>query len=184
MYSHIYYTLKIALEHRAWWKWVPTCQFFLIPQNEYSDHRISLHHMQHTATQRSLAQSQSWAKGPLFSAGVYSEVAFESCLLSMMITHFFDTQNSSNSNVCKISCWISVKSNVPVGASNKVILRLCDAVDQPPANTCANLCPDHLKSERKLPRFCWSQPKMNSGIISRRVNSCVLKQLFWRRFGH
>jgi len=28
-----------------------------------------------------------------------------------------------------------------VGASNNVILRLCDAVDQPSANMCANLCP-------------------------------------------
>jgi len=40
------------------------------------------------------------------------------------------------------------KSIVPVGASNNVMLRLCDAVDQPSANTCANLCPAHLKSER------------------------------------
>ena len=43
---------------------------------------------------------------------------------------------------------------------------------------CAILCPDHFKSERKFSRFYWSQPKMHSGIILTRVNSCVLKHLF------
>jgi len=40
----------------------------------------------------------------------------KSCLLSMMITHFFDTPYSSNNNVCTISRLMSLywKSNVPV----------------------------------------------------------------------
>ena len=93
------------------------------------------------------------------------------------------------------------QSSIPVGASNKVLLRLCDdsnvttayfrvtksnvhnvsldvfvqvfrstpmnfAVDEPSANTCANLYPAHLKSDRKISRFCWSQPRMDSGTIS------------------
>jgi len=70
-----------------------------------------------------------------------------------------------------------------VGASNNVILRLCDAVDQPSANTCANLCPAHLKSERVFSRFCWSLPKMDSQttlVEKKRKNSCVLKHpLCW-----
>jgi len=45
-------------------------------------------------------------EGPIFRAAV--EVTFESCLLSMMITHFFDTPYSSNSNVCTISCLMSL----------------------------------------------------------------------------
>jgi len=87
-----------------------------------------------------------------------------------------------------------------VGDSNNVILRLCDPVDQPSANLCANLCPAHLKSRRTFSIFCWLQPKMDIGIISwcwgtwnrptrrcddtvdkKRVNSCVLKQLFLER---
>jgi len=81
----------------------------------------------------------------------------------MMITHFFDTPYSSNSNVCTISFLMSLqyKSNIPVGASNNVILRLCDPVDQPSANMCANLCPAHLKSHRIFSIFCWAQPKMD-----------------------
>ena len=35
-----------------------------------------------------------------------------------------------------------------MGASKNVILRLCDPVDQPSADLCANLCPAHLKSHR------------------------------------
>ena len=41
-----------------------------------------------------------------------------------------------------------------VGASNNVTLCLCDPVDQPSANMCANLCPAHLKSDRIFSKFC------------------------------
>ena len=34
-------------------------------------------------------------------------------------------------------------------AFNKVLLRLCDAINEQSADTCANLCPDHLKSDQK-----------------------------------
>ena len=77
-------------------------------------------------------------------------------------------------------------------SSNKVLLRLCDAVDQPSANTCANMRLDRLRSDRF---FCWSQvhqillitssqPKMDTGIILKRVNYCVLKNPFWREFSN
>ena len=47
-----------------------------------------------------------YAEGPLVSARV--KAVFECCLLSMMITHFFDTPHSSKSNMCTISCFISL----------------------------------------------------------------------------
>ena len=70
-----------------------------------------------------------------------------------------------------------------MGASNKVILCSHDTIHQPSANTSANLCPDHLKSDRIFSRFCWSQPKMDSGVIlwlwgTWKVNSSALNHLF------
>jgi len=49
---------------------------------------------------------------------------------------------------------LALNSDVPVGASNKFLLRLCDAVDEPSENTCANLCPDQLQLNRKFSGFC------------------------------
>ena len=73
-----------------------------------------------------------------------------------------------------------------MGASNKVILCSHDTIHQPSANTGANPRPDHLKSDRKSCRFCWSQPKMDRCIIlwlwgTWKVNSSALKHSVWRQ---
>jgi len=66
---------------------------------------------------------------------------------------------SSNNHVCTISGIVSLelKSNIPMGTSNNVILGLCDAVSQPSAwaNMCSNLCPAHLNSTQQ-----WSNTRI------------------------
>jgi len=71
-----------------------------------------------------------------------------------------------------------------VGASNNVTLRLCDPVDQPSANVCANLCPAHLKSDRIFFHILLiTAQRCDDTVDKKRVNSCLLKHLFLERVG-
>jgi len=69
-----------------------------------------------------------------------------------------------------------------VGASNNVTLRLCDPVDKPSANMCANLCPAHLKSDRIFFHILLiTAQRCDDTVDKKRVNSCVLEHLFLER---
>jgi len=95
-----------------------------------------------------------------------------------------------------------------VGASNNVILRLCDPVDQPSANMCANLCPWRANNKlgqnrisltgiymwgvdskvtKQSDHYVWKDTsereirRCDDTIDKKRVNSCVLKHLFLER---
>ena len=57
-----------------------------------------------------------------------------------------------------------------MGASNNIIFNLCDAVDQPSANMCANLCPAHLKSDSDY--FVW---KDTSERVAQRCDTLLLE---------
>ena len=57
-----------------------------------------------------------------------------------------------------------------VSAFNNVISHLCDAVDQPSANTCANLCPAHVKSDRFFPDSTDHNPRWI--VVKRVMQSC------------
>ena len=66
-----------------------------------------------------------------------------------------------------------------MGASNNIILCLCDPVDQPSANMCANLCPAHLKSFFHI--LLITAQRCDDTVDNKRVDSCVLEHLFLER---